>query len=235
MVEQANLEVLHSGNHNCDFQDDYVRIDPYSLFLHAMKSPVTKKKYSRRLEIFFNFIKIPGESMEEQCLTFINNEKNNVNWVFTNILQFVLFHKERIHKKEISGATLINYLKAIKLFCEMSDISINWKKITRGLSRGKRYANDRILTLEEILKIVEYPDRRIKPIVYTMCSSGIRLGAWDYLKWKHIIPIRNDKNEVIAAKIKVYADEEEEYFSFISLEAYFYLNEWMNYREMQEN
>ncbi|HYZ95148.1 MAG TPA: hypothetical protein VE524_00890 [Nitrososphaeraceae archaeon] len=194
MVEQAKLEVSYSGNHSVDFHDDNsVRIDPYSLFLHAMKSPVTKKKYSRRLEMFFDFIKIPGENLEERCLTFVNSGKNNnVNWVFTNILKFVLFYKERINKKEISGATLINYLKAIKLFCEMSDISINWKKITRGLSRGKRYASDRIPTLEEIRKIVEYPDRRIKPIVYTMCSSGIRLGAWDYLKWKHIIPILND-------------------------------------------
>ena len=41
--------------------------------------------------------------------------------------------------------------------------------------------------LEEIRKIVEYPDRRIKPIVYTMASSGIRLGAWNYLKWNHMI------------------------------------------------
>ena len=112
----------------------------------------------------------------------------------------------------------------------MSDLSINWKKITRGLSRGKRYANDRIPIISEVRKIVEYPDRRIKPIVYTMCSSGIRLGAWDYLKWIHIIPILNDKNDVIAAKIRVYADEEEEYISFISLEAYSHLNEWMDYR-----
>jgi hypothetical protein len=231
MMESAKLEVLESGNHSYDFQDDNsVRIDPYSLFLHAMKSSVTKKKYSRRLEMFFDFIKMPGENLEERCLTFVNSGKNNVNWVFTNILKFVLSYKERIDKKEISGATLINYLKAIKLFCEMSDISINWKKITRGLSRGKRYANDRIPTLEEVRKIVEYPDRRIKPIVYTMCSSGIRLGAWDYLKWKHIIPIRNDNNEVIAAKIRVYADEEDEYLSFISLEAYSYLNKWMEYR-----
>ncbi len=234
MVESTELKVLHSGNHNVNnydsHNDNYVRIDPYSLFLHAMKSSVTKKKYSRRLEMFFNFIKIPGENLEEQCLTFVNSGRNNVNWVFTNILKFVLFYKERINKKEISGATLINYLKAIKLFCEMSDISINWKKITRGLSRGKRYASDRIPTIDEIRKIVEYPDRRIKPIVYTMCSSGIRLGAWDYLKWKHIIPIMNDNNEIIAAKIKVYADEEDEYFSFISLEAYFYLKEWMDYR-----
>jgi hypothetical protein len=234
MVESTKLEVFESGNHNVnsyDSRDDnYVRIDPYSLFLHAMKSSVTKKKYSRRLEMFFNFIKIPGENLEERCLTFVNSGKNNVNWIFTNILKFVLFCKERINKKEISGATLINYLKAIKLFCEMSDISINWKKITRGLSRGKRYASDRIPTLDEIRKIVEYPDRRIKPIVCTMCSSGIRLGAWDYLKWKHIIPILNANNEVIAAKIRVYADDDEEYISFISLEAYSYLKEWMNYR-----
>jgi hypothetical protein len=32
--------------------------------------------------------------------------------------------------------------------------------------------------------MLEYPDRRIKPIVYTMASSGMRLGAWDYLRWK---------------------------------------------------
>jgi hypothetical protein len=232
MVESAKIEVLECENYNLDFQDENsTRIDPYTMFLHAMKSPVTKTKYSRRLEMFFDFLKIPGENLKEQCLTFVNNGQSNVNWVFTNILKFVLFHKERIHKKEISGATLINYLKAIKLFCEMSDLSINWKKITRGLSRGKRYANDRIPIISEVRKIVEYPDRRIKPIVYTMCSSGIRLGAWDYLKWKHIIPILNDKNEIIAAKIRVYADEEEEYISFISLEAYSHLREWMKYRK----
>ena len=145
MVESAKIEVLECENYNIssyNFQDENsIRIDPYTLFLHAMKSPVTKAKYSRRLEMFFDFLKIPGENLKEQCLTFINNGQSNVNWVFTNILKFVLFHKERIHKKEISGATLINYLKAIKLFCEMSDLQINWKKITRGLSRGKRYAN----------------------------------------------------------------------------------------------
>jgi hypothetical protein len=215
MVESAKIKVLECENYNIsnyNFQDENsTRIDPYTMFLHAMKSSVTKTKYSRRLEMFFDFLKIPGDTLKEKCLIFVNNGQSNINWVFTNILKFVLFHKERIHKKEISGATLINYLKAIKVFCEMSDLSINWKKITRGLSRGKRYANDRIPTINEIRKIVEYPDRRIKPIVYTMCSSGIRLGAWDYLKWKHIIPILNDKNEIIAAKIRVYADEEEEY------------------------
>jgi hypothetical protein len=180
-VESAKFEALECGNYSINsynFQDENsIRIDTYTMFLHAMKSPVTKTKCSRRREMVFDFLKILGENLKEQCLTFVNNGQSEINWVFTNIIKFVLFHKERIQKKEISGATLINYIKAIKLFCEMSDISINWKEIIRRLSRGKRYANDRISTLEEVRKIVEYPDRRIKPIVYTICSSGIRLGA----------------------------------------------------------
>lgn len=44
-----------------------------------------------------------------------------------------------------------------------------------------------------------------------MTSSGIRLGAWDYLKWGHIRPIERN-TEVVAAKIIVYSDEDEEYF-----------------------
>ena len=64
----------------------------------------------------------------------------------------------------------------------MSEISKTWKKITRGLPKIRKHADDRAPTIEEIQKISEYLDRRIKAIVYTMASSGIRLGAWDYLR-----------------------------------------------------
>jgi hypothetical protein len=87
------------------------------------------------------------------------------------------------------------------MFCEVTDIIIPWKKITRGLPRGKRYADDRAPIIEEICKIIEYPDRRIKPIVYAMASGGFRLGAWDYLRWKDVSPITNEKGDVIAAKL----------------------------------
>jgi hypothetical protein len=61
-------------------------------------------------------------------------------------------------------------------------------------SKGERYADDRASTIELIRKIVEYPDRRIKPIVYVMIVSGIRARAWDYLKWGNAFPmIRNEQ------------------------------------------
>ncbi|MFL6379589.1 MAG: hypothetical protein ACJ72R_19310 [Nitrososphaeraceae archaeon] len=122
----------------------------------------------------------------------------------------------------------------------MNDILISWKRITRGLPKGRKAADDRAPTIEEIRKIVEYPDRRIKPIVYTMVCSGIRLGAWDYLRWRHVSPVyRNGSNgnngnsddDIIAAKVIVYAGEEEQYFTFMSPEAYRALGDWMSFRE----
>jgi hypothetical protein len=88
----------------------------------------------------------------------------------------------------------------------------------RGLPEDcRRWANDRAPTIEEIRKLVEYPDRRMKTIVYTMASSGIRLGAWDYLKWGHIEQLQlesaaeKEKRVEGVAKVKVYAGEHDEY------------------------
>ena len=116
------------------------------------------------------------------------------------------------------------------MFCDVTDITIQWKKITRGLPKRKRYADDRAPTLEEIHKIIEYPDRRMKPIVYTMASSGIRVGAWNHLKWNHISPIVSGDGKLVAAKINVYAGEDDEYITFITPEAYLSLQSWMTYR-----
>jgi hypothetical protein len=97
-----------------------------------------------------------------------------------------------VDSKEIKASTLRNNIKPIKLFLEQIDIDIPWKRLTRGMPRERKYANDRAPKLEEIIRISEYPDRRIKSIVYTVVSSGMRLGAWDYLKWKDIVPIVRD-------------------------------------------
>jgi integrase len=201
-----------------------------------MNAPQTREKYTTRLKRFFDFIDLPDDntgtttSIEERCKYFVEKSKNDQKWLLNNVLKFLLVQKERIERKEITGATVRNYVKTIKLFCEMSDLLLPWKKITRGLPKGRKYADDRAPTIEEIRRIIEYPDRRIKAIVYTM-TSGIRLGAWDYLQWGHIKPVRMN-NQIIAAKIIVYAGEEgDEYFSFITPEAYYELEKWMRYRK----
>ena len=99
------------------------------------------------------------------------------------------------------------------------------------MPRGLSAADDRAPTLEEIQKLLEFPDRRIKPLVLTLVSSGIRIGAFEGLKWKHITPIHDQKNnDIMAAKILVYPGDREQYYSFLTPEAFTALKEWMDYR-----
>jgi hypothetical protein len=65
----------------------------------------------------------------------------------------------RVEKEEITAATLKNFIKSLKVFCESTDIDDAWKKVTRGLPRGRQAANDRASTIEEVCKLVEYPEK----------------------------------------------------------------------------
>ena len=56
------------------------------------------------------------------------------------------------------------------------------------------------------------------------------IGAWDYLKWKNVKLKFNDKGELLAAELLVYEDEGEEYFTFITPEAYHALMDYMDFR-----
>lgn len=201
-----------------------------SVFLFSIKARETQQDYKRLLERFFEHIGING-TLEECCDYFADVGSKDKQWAFNHIINYLKDHKQRLENKEITAGTLKNYLKPIKKLCDIADIDIKWKIIESGLPRAREVAKDRAPTLEEIQRLVEYSDRRIKPIVLTMASSGIRLGAWDYLKWKHIIPIEKD-SRIVAAKVIVYDNEEsDEYWTLITDEAYFSLKDYMEYRE----
>lgn len=205
--------------------------NPLTFFMYALKAPETRRQWPRRLKIFLDYLNMEGNrSIEEEALQLVNKARQNPRWLQESLFRFMALQCERVRRGEISGSTIPNYYRAVKLFCEMNDIVLNWKKILCHLPRSKQAANDRAPTIEEIQKLVEFPDRRIKPIIYTMASSGIRIGAWDYLRWKHIVTIRSDQGDVVAATLRVYAGEREEYCSFITPEAYNSLKEWMDFR-----
>jgi hypothetical protein len=128
--------------------------DPWTLYLYAMRSPETKEKYLMRLGKFLGFLGIQG-TLEDKARFFADKGKCDSAWAFNSILEFLQAQKERFNRKEITAGTIRNYVKSIKLFCQMADVSIPWEKITRGLPRGKRYSGDGAPTLEEIRKLCE--------------------------------------------------------------------------------
>jgi hypothetical protein len=119
-------------------------MDPYTMFVYGIRSPYTKESYFRRLHTFFDAMDLgKGKTFEERCNSFAHKGRADSNWAFSNILRFLHHQKERVEKEEITAGTLRNYIKTLKMFCEVTDIVIPWKKITRGLPKGRRYADDR--------------------------------------------------------------------------------------------
>jgi hypothetical protein len=206
-------------------------LSPYLKFKMALRSREVRRQYPNLLERFLDFCRLEGLDVEQKALGFFRLAKSDSqDEVEDLVIRFIISQKERIDRAEITAGTLRNYVKAIKLFCKMNRINIGWDIIARSLPKVKQYANDRIPSVEEIRKLIEYPDRRIKLIVLLSISSGIRVGAWDYMRWKHISPLKDENGVVLAAKLIVYPDEPEQYYTFMTPEAYRATKEWMDFR-----
>jgi integrase len=174
-----------------------------------------------------------GRDIHQQSTDLLENAFDDPKWLERTIINFIQFQTERVERNEIVPTTISNYTKALKTFLDMNDYMdglINWRKIRRGPPPRKNAADDRAPTREEIKKLLEFPDRRIKIIILVMLSSGIRIAAWDYLKWKHVKAFYDDNDRIMAARLLVYAGEPEQYITFITPEAYEALKQWMEFR-----
>jgi hypothetical protein len=51
--------------------------DPYSIFVFAMNAPQTREKYTTRVDRFFRFVNIQGNTIQERCKAFYETAKND--------------------------------------------------------------------------------------------------------------------------------------------------------------
>ena len=129
---------------------------PYNRFIYALISPETKRQYLRRIEVFLNFIDIEGLTIQEKLYNLCHKAKSNTQWLHDYLIEFITFQKERIGKGKgkMSASTVSNYIKPIKLFCDMNNIVINWKIITKGMSKMQKILLINIETKNPIIFII---------------------------------------------------------------------------------
>lgn len=114
--------------------------------MYALKAPETKRKYPQRLKFFFDFIFPTIKDFGLRASEFVKNANKNEQFVHFSFLNFITTQNRRVDSKEITAGTVRNYYKAAKLFCEMNDVIVNWKKVAKGLLREKQYGDDRAPT-----------------------------------------------------------------------------------------
>jgi hypothetical protein len=107
-------------------------LDSWTLYLYAMKSPATKEKYLMRLGKFLDFLNLQDNGkLEDKATIFAEKGRNDNIWAFNSILRFIQLLKERVDRKEITAGTIRNYVKSIKLFCQMA-YTISFIYILKG-------------------------------------------------------------------------------------------------------
>jgi hypothetical protein len=59
---------------------------PWTLYLYAMKSPITRDKYQKRLDRFLDSHGLKGTTIEDKSKVFVEIVRKHSNWTFSNIL-----------------------------------------------------------------------------------------------------------------------------------------------------
>lgn len=182
-----NLASLKAGEEKQQLLSSSIReTAPVTFALSFVRSPVTITQYRQTLRRFFKHAGIQGKSLEEQGKAFLaqakstKNDASNQYWVEDVIMSFLESHKKRFQEGKLAAASLGSFFWPIKAFCDAykRDLPVvDWDMLSRLLPAAKSYANDRAPTIEEIRKLVKFPDRRIRVIDCVMRSSGIRVGA----------------------------------------------------------
>lgn len=113
-----------------------------------------------------------------------------------------------LKKKGLGHAAILNYVTPILTFYEINDIILNKKKIRKFIPAYRKVKRDRSYTREEIHKLLDIADERMRVVIYILASSGIRITALCSLRIRHL-----QKN-----KLTIYEGDNEEYTTFITQE-----------------
>jgi integrase len=119
-------------------------------------------------------------------------------------------------------STIHNYGAAVLAFYKINDVVLNVPKINKFIPLQSRVRKDRAYTHEEISKILEFADERMRVVILLMVSAGIRRGALPYLRLRNL--------EDNSRKLTVYENENDEYFTFITPECQQALSSYLDIR-----
>lgn len=153
---------------------------PYYKFMNSINAQETRQKYEYCLTDFMKFLGMEINSHNHNQLLKIDVEKSIIDYVISL-------------RKRVGSATLKTRLASIYHFYTMNDVLLNKQKISKFKGEFLKVKKDRAYEHEEISRLLQIADLRMKVCILLMASSGIRIGAIPDLKLKHLEKLDLDK------------------------------------------
>ena len=107
-----------------DYSSNY-----YAIVKFSIRSDVPRKYYERRIRQFLDFINsdLEDDDIENRTNAFAYTAIQEIKSAVEHMIRFLKYQKSRVENGDITVATLRNYVKAVKSFCDVCGITIPWK------------------------------------------------------------------------------------------------------------
>jgi integrase len=151
--------------------------------------------------------------------------RDNPQLIQNQIIQYLIYLKNP--PISLRYATRSQYLAAIITFYDLNEVVLNKKRIYRYLGEEERPIENRGYSREEITKMLEVCDERVKALILFLSSTGVRIRAIVELKLEDLV-IVPDYN---VYQVTVYSDAKERYSTFTTPEAANAIKVYLSYRE----
>jgi integrase len=197
----------------------------YETFINGLQSKETKKSYTKSLKKFLQFAKAQNPDELITRLSPTLNEFDKKRAVESFLKDWIIAMKNK--GGDISANSIRLHIHAVASFYTINDVveQINFKKIFRFLPENHKPIKDRAYTIEEISKMLETADERMKVIILLLESTGMRKGALPDLKLCDLEPIED------FYKITVYAGYDEEYETYCTPECRHAIDSYLEFRQ----
>jgi integrase len=160
--------------------------------------------------------------MELQGITDLLSEKDP-RQIEHQIIDFII----RMREKGRGYSALHNYVAVVTSFYRINDVILNQNKISKFMPESRRVMKDRAYTHEEISKLLQIADERMRMVILILTSTGMRVGALPDLRLKNLQKVGDNDYY----KITVYENFKEEYFTFCTFECLQAIDSYIDFRK----
>ena len=185
--------------------------EAYFNFINSIKSESTKILYESNIKLFLKFCNLS----ELKDLLKIDAQKSIIRYIMS------------LREMKLASNTIKSRICPVFHFYEMNDVTLNKKKINMFRGEFIKVVKDKAYTHEQIKKILDVSDLRMKIVVLLMASTGCRVGALPSLKIRNLEKIQ----EFNLYKITMYEGSNEPYTTFCTPECTSIIDSYLEFRE----